>query len=58
MSLEQRLRDAVQKLRRTPMPISDIAPLLQEAADEIDRLKNESLDNQMLRYQSAQRVNY
>lgn len=41
MSLEQRLRDTVQKLRRTPMPIADVAPLLQEAADEIDRLKTE-----------------
>src|ERR1051325_22908 len=30
------LREAVQALRRTPMPIADIAPLLQRAADELD----------------------
>lgn len=36
MNIQQRLRDTVEKLRRTPMPISDIIPLLQQAADEID----------------------
>jgi hypothetical protein len=36
MSIEQKLRDAVQKLRRTPMPIADLAPLLLSAADELE----------------------
>jgi DNA polymerase III delta prime subunit len=35
-NITQRLRSAVQTLRRTPMPIADIAPMLQEAADTID----------------------
>lgn len=42
-SLEQirlgdELRMACEKLRRTPMPIADVIPLLCKAADEIDRL--------------------
>ena len=41
---EQRLRDMCVKLRTTSMPISDIIPLLQEAADKIDSLE-ECLDN-------------
>ena len=38
MNLIERLRAMVQKLRRTPMPIADVVPMLQEAADEIARL--------------------
>jgi hypothetical protein len=34
-ALWQRLRDAVAKLRRTPMPIADLVPLLQ-AADALE----------------------
>lgn len=37
MTLQDRLRDTVEKLRRTPMPIADIIPLLQQAADELDK---------------------
>lgn len=35
-ALWQRLRDAVAKLRRTPMPIADLVPLLQQAADALE----------------------
>lgn len=38
MFLIERLRGMVQKLRRTLMPIADVVPMLQEAADEIERL--------------------
>ena len=34
--LSQRLRAAVQTLRRTPMPLADLIPLLQQAADALD----------------------
>jgi IS30 family transposase len=40
-NITQRLRSAVQTLRRTPMPIADIAPMLQEAADTIDAADRE-----------------
>jgi HAMP domain-containing protein len=36
-----RLRFATEKLRRTSMPISDIIPLLQYAADEIEELEKQ-----------------
>lgn len=35
--LAQRLRAACEKLRRTPMPIADMIPLLQQAADALAR---------------------
>lgn len=38
-SLVERLRGVVQKLRRTPMPIADVAPMLTEAADRIEQLE-------------------
>ena len=44
MNLIERLRAMVQKLRRTPMPIADVVPMLQEAADEIERLTGELQD--------------
>ena len=37
----QQLRDLCSTLRRTPKPLSDIIPILQEAADEIDKLRAE-----------------
>lgn len=40
-SLIERLRDAVQRLRRTPMKIADIAPLLTQSADRIEALERE-----------------
>jgi hypothetical protein len=39
----RRLRELVQRLRRTPMPISDVAPMLVEAADTIDALMKETM---------------
>ena len=39
--LIERLRGVVQKLRRTPMPIADIAPMTNEAADAIESLQAE-----------------
>jgi hypothetical protein len=43
LPVETELRNAVQKLRRTPMPLSDMIPLLTKAADEIEELKKENL---------------
>lgn len=48
-ALTDRLRAAVQTLRRTPMAIQDVAPLLQEAADEIDALRRFDRENRQLR---------
>lgn len=39
MNIQERLRDACVRLRRTPMPIADVIPLLQEAAATIDVLQ-------------------
>jgi hypothetical protein len=39
--LIERLRGVVQKLRRTPMPIADVAPMVNEAADAIESLQAE-----------------
>lgn len=36
LSLVDRLRAVAERLRRTPMPISELIPLLQEAADELE----------------------
>ncbi len=36
MNLLERLRGAVQRLRRTPMPIADVIPMLQQAADALE----------------------
>lgn len=44
--LKARLRGAVQKLRRTPMPIADVAPMLQEAADMITTLQSKLAQEQ------------
>ncbi len=41
VDITTRLRDAVQKLRRTSMPIADVAPMLTEAADIIEHLRKE-----------------
>ena len=38
--LAERLRAACQKLRTTAMPLADLIPLAQQAADEIDRLQH------------------
>ena len=37
----KRLRGMIQKLRRTPIPISDVVPMLIQAADKIDALEAE-----------------
>ena len=39
--LIERLRGVVQKLRRTSMPIADVAPMVNEAADAIEALQTE-----------------
>lgn len=36
-NISQRLRDLTQELRRTPKPLAEIIPLLNAAADELDR---------------------
>lgn len=41
--LTERLRAHAETLRRKPMALADLIPLLQEAADEIERLE-ERLD--------------
>lgn len=38
--IEDRLRDMVLKLRTKPIPLSEVIPLLTEAADEVDMLNN------------------
>jgi len=43
--IKERLREAVQKLRRTPMAIADVAPMLQDASDHIATLEQESAAN-------------
>ena len=35
------LRRVAQDLRRRPIPLSDLIPLLQQAADRIEQLENE-----------------
>jgi hypothetical protein len=42
--IQQKLRDVIQELRRTPMPLANIIPLLQEAADELDE-KDEEIED-------------
>lgn len=37
--IEQKLRALVLSIRRTPTPIADIIPLLNEAATEVERLR-------------------
>lgn len=37
MTTQERIRFAISKLRVTSMPLSDLIPPLQEAADELDR---------------------
>jgi hypothetical protein len=39
MTIQEQLRKAVEKLRRTPMPIASVIPLLTKAADTIDALQ-------------------
>jgi len=43
--IKERLREAVQKLRRTPMAIAYISPMLTDAADHIATLEQESAAN-------------
>lgn len=43
--LSQRLRDAAARLRRTPMPLKDLIPLLQEAADKVEILEPMTLED-------------
>lgn len=40
-SIQDRLRAAIMKLRTTSLPLCDMIPLMQEAADELDTLINE-----------------
>lgn len=63
-SLIERLRDAVQRLRRTPMKIADIAPLLTQSADRIEALEREldeveeeraAMDSLIAEYQASER---
>ena len=46
IDIKERLREAVQKLRRTPMAIADISPMLTDAADHIATLEQESAANE------------
>ena len=39
MTIQERLRALVESIRRRPIPISDVIPLLLEAADDIDMLE-------------------
>lgn len=55
--IKERLREAVQKLRRTPMAIADVAPMLQDAADHIATLEQESAAN-LQRALVAENVGY
>lgn len=40
MTLQEHIRFAISKLRTSSMPLSDLIPLLQEAADELDRRRD------------------
>jgi hypothetical protein len=39
--ITEKNRRAIEQIRRTPMPISDLIPLLIESNDEIEKLKAE-----------------
>ena len=39
--LVYRLRQIPEQLRRTPLPIADVVPLIQQAADRIEELEAE-----------------
>ena len=39
--ITEKNRRAAQQIRRTPMPISDVIPLLMESNDEIEKLREE-----------------
>ena len=41
-AIRQRVRDAIMRLRRTPMPIDDLIPLLQTCESRIGELTAES----------------
>ena len=43
MTNQELLRAACQKLRMSPMSLSDMIPLLQKSADEIESLANENV---------------
>jgi hypothetical protein len=43
-TLAQDLRHAASEIRRRPYPISDLIPLLQRAADQLDALEDELED--------------
>jgi hypothetical protein len=38
--IAKELREAVKTMRRTPTPLEDFTPLIQKAADELDRLED------------------
>lgn len=46
MTTQDRLRAAIHKLRTTSMPLCDMIPLMQQAADELDLLTNEKAEYQ------------
>ena len=39
--ITEKNRRAIEQIRRTPMPISDVIPLLTESNDEIEKLRYE-----------------
>lgn len=39
--ITEKNRSAIQQIRRTPMPISDVIPLLTESNDAIEKLRGE-----------------
>ena len=39
--ITEKNRRAIAQIRRTPMPISDVIPLLTESTDEIEKLRGE-----------------
>ena len=46
MTIQERLRAATQKLRTKFVPLCDMIPLMQEAADALDTLSNETRESQ------------
>lgn len=52
--LPERLREACAKLRTRPIPLSDMIPLMQEAADAIERAEQDAKRYRWLRENSTQ----
>jgi hypothetical protein len=48
-SLQDRLRKVCSEIRRKPTPLSDLIPLLQEAADKIDYLEEDLIITRKIR---------